>query len=222
MTTSNTQKKEYTGDKPDFCTLRGVSMYAKVFQPSAYNEQYNIPARWEVDLLLTKTEAENAKSRGLNIRDDNDRYRAFLEENDLVSKGFEGAFIKIKKPTTRKKWDAEAGATVKDASGQPVLEAAPRPRVVDSQGTEIPEEAGLLVGNGSEVELTFIITKPKAGGREQFGKFGGRLVETKILELVEYQRPQGSFTFNSESTTEAESYQADMAEDEIPFLPDEE
>lgn len=224
--TSNTKTKNFIDDKPDFCTLRGRAMYAKVFEPSAYNEQYNIPARWEIDILLPRAEALKAEERGLNIRRDNAKFRQFCEDQGLVAQGYDGAFIKIKKPTVKKKWDANLGQAVKDSTGQVVTEAAPRPRVVDSNGTEIPESSGLLIGNGSEVEVNFIITKPQVGGREQFGKFGGRLIETKIMTLVEYKRPEGSFTYEESSShnTVGEtkpSTSNNLRVDEIPFLPDE-
>lgn len=225
---TSTQPKQYDGDKPDFCTLTGLAMYARVFEPAAANEQYSIPARWTVDLLIDKATQATAKARGLSIKDNNDKYKAFCESNGLNAKGYDGSYVTVKKPTVRKVWDKEAGQTKKDASGQPILEAAPRPRVVDSHGTEIPDEANLLIGNGSEISVSFVITKPRIGDRENFGKFGGRLFETKILDLVEYTRNEGSFVFheNKDSTpkpSQSTTVDADeLMADEIPFLPDDE
>jgi hypothetical protein len=225
---TSTQPKQYDGPKPDFCTLTGLAMYAKVFEPAKANEQYNIPPRWTIDLLLDKETQKTAEARGLALKHSNEKYKAFCESQGLNAKGYDGTFITIKKPTVRKVWDKEAGTTKKDSTGQAVTEAAPRPRVVDSHGTEIPEEANLLIGNGSEVQVSFVITKPKIGDREQFGKFGGRLFETKILELVEYSPNKGSFVFDDEEDSKpkpSSSTTVEMGEldaDEIPFLPDDE
>ena len=226
MTTSNAAAAAKTDDKPDFYTFNGLSMYAKVFQPSAYNEQYDIPSRWEIDVLLTESDARRAEDSGISIRNDSKNFQRFVDENGLAEKGYKGHYIKVKKPTLRKKWDADTGTSVKDSAGKPVMVPADRPRVVDSRGTEIPEEADLLIGNGSEVEVTAIITKPQVGGRDQFGRFGARLIETRILELNEYKRPAGTFTFESTQNTNTQEegsarYENDLLEDEIPFLPDE-
>jgi hypothetical protein len=221
MTSNSTVKKEYNGPKPDFCTLTGLAMYARVFEPAPYNEAFDSPPRWELDLLLTKKMAEEARAKGLAVRNDNPRYVSFCEANGYNEKGYSGEFIKVKKSTVRKVWDSKTNTVKKDSTGKPVMEPAQRPRVVDSRGTEIPDTAMLAIGNGSEVKVTFTLTKPTIGGKPQFGRFGARLFETCILELVEYKKPEGSFTFNGgNDSVNDEKFDA-MLEDGIDFLPDE-
>lgn len=184
-----------------FHVVRGKAMYAKLFEPALPAPAYadTIPVMWAVDVLVDSATKSRLQAAGMSFGKPNPKYEQFVAEKGLREQGYDGSYIRAKKPTTKKQYDAEKGEVVKDKSGQPVLVEAPRPMVTDSSGAEIPMEAfekGFAIGNGSDVEVTYTITKPSIGG---FGRYGARLVRTKILDLVKYERPDaGSFVFHDD------------------------
>lgn len=207
-----------TNDKPDIMRVRGKTMYAKVFQPTqpAPDNEYGFTPEWTEDILVDRATRVELEGKGITIKDQNDKYKLFCEQEGLNADGYDGSFIKVKKSTIRKVYDKDKGEVAKDAKGNALTEAAPRPRVVDSLGNEIPEEAGLLIGNGSDVEVTFTVTKPRLpNGAIRSSGYGCRLIETKILNLKEYKaKEKGTFVF---ANADAPQHGDALEEDDMPF-----
>lgn len=196
-------------NKNDFHRVVGKAMYAKLFDPAKPAPAYadTIPVKWTVDVLIDNATKAKLQGVGMGFGKENALYKEFVASNGLDKQGYDGTYIRVSKNVTKKAWDANKGMVKTDAAGNPITEPAKRPAVVDSGDTEIPFEAyekGFAIGNGSEVEVTFTITKPSIGG---FGKFGSRLIRTKILDLVKYTPKKGSFVF-------------DDMEDSLPFSDD--
>lgn len=206
-----------SNDKPDIMRVSGKSMYAKVFVPNtpAPDNEYGFQPEWTLDVLVDRSTRVTLETRGITVKDNNEKYKLLCEQEGLNADGYDGSYIKAKKATTRKVFDKELGAVVKEANGNAKLEAAPRPRVVDSVGNEIPEEADLKIGNLSDVEVTFSITKPRLpnGGVKKDG-YGCRLMETKILNLKEYKpKDKGTFVFGGDQA----QHGTELDEDDMPF-----
>lgn len=182
-------------DKKDFVNITGLAMYAKIFEPSAPYEgkKFRIPARWQTDILLKKSDADELIARGLLVKDNNDKYNRFVENQNLKEKGYLGHFIPVTKNVMKKKWDEENQMVVRDANGNDVLEPAEPPKIMDSAGNIIPETANLLVGNGSSVEAFCKINE----GKGIHGEFTARLINLTIKDLVEIERREtGTFVFS--------------------------
>lgn len=206
-----------SNEKAEVLKVNGKAMYAKVFQPStpAPDNEYGYQPEWTIDVLVNRQERQRLESKGIIIRDNNDKYKLLCEDQDLNSAGFDGSYVKVKKSTIKKVYDQDAGEVKKDAKGNPLTEAAARPRVVDTKGTEIPEDADLKIGNLSDVEVTATVTKPRLpNGQPKSSGFGLRLLETKILNLVEFKpKETGSFVFGADEVKHGEA----LEESEMPF-----
>lgn len=190
----------------EYVTFKGKSMYARVFEPMGPPPQDALqPPRWTVDVLIDNATKIELTGKGLRIKDSNPRFDAFVAEQGLVEKGYDGSYVTVKKSTLRKKYNPELQEVVKDASGAVVMEPAPRPKVTDSAGNEIPESAELKIGNGSDIEVCGTVTKAIMA---RPGNYGLRLVSTKILNLVEYvPAAQGTFVYG-EAASESSTKQA--------------
>lgn len=207
----------------EYVTFKGKSMYARVFEPMGPPPQDALqPPRWTVDVLIDNATKIELTGKGLRIKDSNPRFDAFVAEQGLVEKGYDGSYVTVKKSTLRKKYNPELQEVVKDATGAVVMEPAPRPKVTDSAGNEIPESAELKIGNGSDVEVCGTVTKAIMA---RPGSYGLRLVSTKILNLVEYvPAAQGTFVYgDAKPTAEQQSIQeydhevATLDADDIPY-----
>lgn len=226
MATPKAKKDTTTAtQKAEFLTFKGKSMYARVFEPALPPPQDPTqPPRWTVDVLIDKATKTELMAKGLRIKDGNPKYEAFVEENGLLEKGFDGSFVTVKKSTVRKAYNQAMQEPIKDEKGNQVFEPASRPKVMDTAWNEIPESANLKIGNGSDIEVCYTITKPLLA---RSGNYGARLVSTKILNLVEWApAPQGSFVYgesgaqHSSSTPVIEEYEASVElldEDDMPF-----
>lgn len=194
MATTAKKTAPVKSNDAEYIKIKGKAMYARVYEPANPPPQDpNQPPRWTVDILIDSATKGILIGKGLRIKDSNPRFNAFIEENGLAEKGYDGSYVTVKKSTLRKKYNPELQEVVKDSNGQPVMEPAPRPKVTDSAGNEIPESANLKIGNGSDIEVDAAITKALLA---RPGSYGTRLVSTKILNLVEYNpAPQGTFVY---------------------------
>lgn len=181
-------------DAAEYITFRGKSMYARVFEPMGPPPQDPLqPPRWTVDVLIDNATKIELTGKGIRIKDSNPRFDAFVAEQGLVEKGYDGSYVTVKKSTVRKQYNPALQEVVKDSTGAVVMEPAPRPKVTDSAGNEIPESADLKIGNGSDVEVCGTVTKAIMA---RPGNYGMRLVSTKILNLIPYiVAPQGTFVY---------------------------
>jgi len=226
MATPKKETPAFKKSDAEYITIKGKTMYARVFDPMGPPPQDPLqPPRWTEDILVNSVTKTMLMDKGMKIKDSNPKFDAFVAENGLVEQGYDGSYITVKKSTLRKKYNPELQEVVKDSMGQPVMEPAPRPKVTDSAGNEIPESANLKIGNGSDVEVVATVTKALMG---RHGSYGARLVSTKILNLVEYSTaPQGTFVYgNSPSEGSAKpqekiaEYDADVEsldDSQIPF-----
>lgn len=189
--------------KNEFYRVVGKSMYARVFDPANPAPAYadTIPVKWTLDVLVDSATKTKMQGLGIGFGKENPVYQGLVKTNGLDKQGYDGTYIRVSKNTSKKDWDAKKGMVKADATGKPIMVPAVRPPVVDSADNEIPYEAfqnGFAIGNLSEVEVTFTITKPSMGG---FGRYGARLIRTKILELVKYTPKKGSFVFGAAEET---------------------
>lgn len=228
---ATTVSQQMEASKPlsdDIYTISGKSMYARLFEPQGPGKMYPDQApRWCTDLLLDKEGIARARALGLKVKSDKETYTTFCQTSGLVQQGYEGDYISIKKSTIRKQYDKAAGRPVKDKFGQNVFENAPWPKVFDSQGNEIPESTALRIGNGSDLKVSFSITKPQGAGP---GNFGARLISSRILNLVPYvnkdagtfvysQSNDGAFNSSDEHGAQHQAFEADFDsdDDDKPF-----
>lgn len=217
MTQAQEQQK---ARDPDIVSIEGLTMYARLFEPQVFMRKDGTPDTpiWTTDILVDAKNKSVLQSKGVKIKNGNAKYYAFIDENGLRERGFDGSYIAVRKKTIRKKFDEATGSVVKDALGLPQFEAATRPPVRDARGNDIPDEAGLKIGNGSRVWITFGLTKPEFGGH---GSYGARLMSTKICDLVEYKgAQQGTFVYGETPATPvmvATSAEDDFDGDELPF-----
>jgi hypothetical protein len=204
MPTAKPKQEETKSKASEFKSLTGKAMYAKVFEPAYPHPDYadTIPIRWTIDLLLDTAGKAKAQDMGMKFANPNPKYLQYVRENGLEALGYDGTHITASKAIEKKAWDDVADQVKTDKSGNVIKEPAVRPRVEDSARNEIPMEAfqdkGFKICNGSEVEVVFTLTKPSVGG---FGRYGARLVRTKILELKEVETStKGTFTYANEDS----------------------
>lgn len=225
MANTKKQPASAASKSPDFITVKGKAMYARVFDPmNGPPSDPTQPPRWTVDVLVDRTQKALLVDKGIRVKDSNPKFDAYVAETGLVEQGYDGSYVTVRKSTIRKAYDPVLQAVKTDDAGKPIMEPAPRPKVTDSRGNEIPESSGLKIGNGSDIEVVGTITKPLMG---RPGSYGVRLISTKVMNLVEYApAPAGSYVFGSSSGTapRIEEYestlgpQVDMLDDdEAPF-----
>lgn len=195
----------------DFVNFTGISMYARLNEPKENTTIHGEPTApiWTQDVLIDSVTAAMLKGKGVRVKSGNQKYLQQIEQQGLASKGYMGDFVTTKKSTVKKVY--VDGVIQRDKqTGDELTEAADRPKMTDSRGREIPESAGLNIGNGSTVRIGASITK---GPKVPVGNYGLRLIETRILELVEFAPAnQGNFTYG-----ETEEITKTDFEDEMPF-----
>ena len=146
----------------------GKAFWAKVYEPDEFRGQSN----WKIDLVVDDDTLKEYKKHGIQKK---------VRENEA------GTVVSFTRPKT------------KEIKGQNNLFHAPK--IFDKDGNVLVDykvnEAKdgfdrvgdpVLIGNGSEVELTVVVYD---WGTKTNGGIGQRLESVKILDLIEYKSEGG-------------------------------
>lgn len=142
----------------------GKANWAKVYEP----EEFRGAVNWKIDLYQDKKNLEQRKAAGIQSKiyeDENGQYVTFKRPKIKTIKGVVNEFH---------------GPTIYSADGEPLVtyEKSEDGKEWVRVGTPV------LIGNGSEVEVTVAVYDAGAMGK------GQRLESVKIIDLVEYT-PEG-------------------------------
>jgi hypothetical protein len=169
--------------------LKGLAMYARV-QPGNYDTKFN--PTWTVDLLLDKESLKIAKAEKLRIKktsvdkssgDAKTKYAGLFE-------GYDGTYIRVTRP-------------VQDRDGK---DREP-PALKDGKLRDIPSSVG--IGNGSLVNVQFIVKNGDAETLKNYGGYGTFLLGMQVLKLVPFERSGDPDTdFVEEDDAEYETKEA--------------
>lgn len=177
-----------------FITIRGKTMFAHLTKPTKPNpNKPEIQPYHGTDLLIDGITVNKLQNKGVTtIKSDNPKFLQFVQEQGLEPT-FNGSYVRVKKNLMKKSY---VNGEVQFEKGKPVMVPADAPKILDSAENEIPYDSGILVGNGSDVELRCVIT-----GTPGDGNVGLRLISTKIIKLVEPPRDtiEDGFVFGAQS-----------------------
>lgn len=165
-------RKGSGGGKSKYIKVKGIASYAQIYRPDEFRGASN----WKINLHPDAENIQLIKDAGIQ-----------LTLKDRAVDNADGKFFTFKRPVEKNFGDSTtffAPPAVYDKDGKPIVEYYQDGRVVTSsrESDEFDRKGEpVLIGNGSLVELTIEVYPTKAFGH------GNRLVDVKILDLVEYE-----------------------------------
>lgn len=167
-----TRYRKGSGGKSKYIKVKGIASYAQIYRPDEFRGSSN----WKINLHPDAENIQLIKDAGIQ-----------LTLKDRAVDNADGKFFTFKRPVEKDFGDSTtffAPPAVYDKDGKPIVEYYQNGRVVTSsrESDEFDRKGEpVLIGNGSLVELTIEVYPTKAFGH------GNRLVDVKILDLVEYE-----------------------------------